>query len=85
MLWFEQGCTGGNGWNSSDVVAVMLKSAKDRVSGVDPPRTTCATTCPVWNGLVTNYEGSGEFVLSEVRDWYSDTYETARCKRDLRV
>jgi hypothetical protein len=23
--------------------------------------------------------------LSEVRDWYSDTYETARCKRGLRV
>jgi hypothetical protein len=33
---------------------VVLKSAKDRILGVDPPKTTCATTCPVWNGLLTN-------------------------------
>jgi hypothetical protein len=26
---------------------VMLGSAKDRILGVDPPRTTCATTCLV--------------------------------------
>jgi hypothetical protein len=35
--------------------------------------------------LLTNYEGSSEFVLSEARDWYGYTYETARCTRGLRV
>jgi hypothetical protein len=28
---------------------VMLESANDRILGVDPPKITCATTCPVWN------------------------------------
>jgi hypothetical protein len=26
----------------------VLESAKDLFLGVDPPRTTCAATCPVW-------------------------------------
>jgi hypothetical protein len=33
---------------------VMLKSAKDRVIGVDTPGTTSVATCPVWNDLLTN-------------------------------
>jgi hypothetical protein len=33
---------------------VILESTKERILGVDPPRTTCATTCPVWNNLLTN-------------------------------
>jgi hypothetical protein len=32
---------------------VMLESAKDRMLGVDM-RTTCTTTCSVWNDLLTN-------------------------------
>jgi hypothetical protein len=30
----------------------VLESAKDMFLGVDPPRTTCAATCSVWNGLL---------------------------------
>jgi hypothetical protein len=33
---------------------VMSESAKDRILGVDNPRTTCADTSPIWNGLPTN-------------------------------
>jgi hypothetical protein len=32
----------------------LLESAKDQFLGVDPPRTTCATMCSVWNNLLTN-------------------------------
>jgi hypothetical protein len=33
----------------------VIESAKDMFLGVDPPpRTTYATTCPVWNGLLNN-------------------------------
>jgi hypothetical protein len=30
----------------------VLESAKVLFLGVVPPRTTCATTCLVWNGLL---------------------------------
>jgi hypothetical protein len=45
------------------------------------PSTTSATMCPVWNGLLTNKEGSSEFVLLDERDRYGYAYKAARCKR----
>jgi hypothetical protein len=38
---------GGEGYDLHGLWLVMLKSAKDWFLGVDPPRTVCATTCPV--------------------------------------
>jgi hypothetical protein len=32
----------------------MIESAKDRVLGVDTPRTIGVVTCSVWNDLLTN-------------------------------
>jgi hypothetical protein len=32
----------------------VLESAKHLFLGVDAPRTTCATTCLVWNDLLNN-------------------------------
>jgi hypothetical protein len=64
---------------------VMLKSAKDRVSGVDPPgqhvppRVRYGMACWLIRKALVSLS------CPEVRDWYSDTYETARCKRGLRV
>jgi hypothetical protein len=34
---------------------VVLKSAKDRVFGLDTPGQEVPATCPVWNNLLTNY------------------------------
>jgi hypothetical protein len=51
MVWYsEKGCYLHGLW------MFLLESAKDRFIVVDPPpKTTCATTCPVWNDLLTNY------------------------------
>jgi hypothetical protein len=56
MLWFEQGLEwfGGGGCDLHGLLLVLLESAKDQFLVVDPLRTTCATTCPVWNSLLTN-------------------------------
>jgi hypothetical protein len=35
------------------------ESAKDLFLGGDPPRTTCAATCPVWNDLLNKLVHSG--------------------------
>jgi hypothetical protein len=39
----------------------VLESAKDLLLGVEPPfpRTTCATKCPIWNGLLNKLVHSG--------------------------
>jgi multisubunit Na+/H+ antiporter MnhF subunit len=39
---------------------IRLESAKDRVIGVD---TLGVTTCPVWNGLLTNLGYCGKCAL----------------------
>jgi hypothetical protein len=50
MLWFEQGWNGGDSWIPSGWF-VLLKSAKDRILGVDItgqhvlPRVRCGTAC----------------------------------------
>jgi hypothetical protein len=58
MLWFEQGL---EWWRwlrpSGDVVARIYLGPNLRSRH---PRTTCATTCLVWNRLLTNYKGSSE-------------------------
>jgi hypothetical protein len=63
-MWFDRGeyrCCGLSKDGMVEMVGlrrlmwlVMLESIKDRILGVDPPRTTCATTCPIWNCLLTN-------------------------------
>jgi hypothetical protein len=42
----------------------VLESAKDLFLGVDPPRTTCAATCLVWNGLLNKLVHSGTCLAS---------------------
>jgi hypothetical protein len=37
----------------------VLESGKDLFLEVDPPWTTCATTCLVWNGLLNKLVHSG--------------------------
>jgi hypothetical protein len=44
----------------------FLASTKDWFLGVNPPRTTCATTCSVWNSLLNNKEYMGEVSSSVV-------------------
>jgi hypothetical protein len=54
MLWFEHGWNGGDGGNpSGDVVShAGICYGPSLRSG--HPKTIGATTCPVWNGLLTN-------------------------------
>jgi hypothetical protein len=54
MLWFEQDWNGGDGWNpSGDVVSHARICYRPNLMSRHH-RTTCATTCLVWNDLLTN-------------------------------
>jgi hypothetical protein len=44
----------------------LLESAKDLFLGVDPPRTTCAATCLIWNGLLNKLVHSGMCLVGGV-------------------
>jgi hypothetical protein len=59
----------------------LLKSAKDRFLGVDPPpRTTCVATCLVWNDLLNNYVHLRMCLAGDVDDKLSvSLWESARC------
>jgi hypothetical protein len=54
MLWFEQGWNGGDGWIPSGDMACHAQICYGLNLRSRHPRTTCATTCPVWKGLLTN-------------------------------
>jgi hypothetical protein len=72
MLWFEQGWNGGDCWIESGDVVVMLKSAKDRVLGVDisgqrmPPRVWYKTTCLLIRDVVGSVSYSNEWKIGIV-------------------
>jgi hypothetical protein len=54
---------GGKGCDHHGLWLVLLESTKDHFLGVDPPRTTHAATCLVWNNLLTNLDCFRECAL----------------------
>jgi hypothetical protein len=81
MLWFEQGLN-GVGWNPSGEVVCHARIFLEPSHRSRHPRTTCATMCPVWNGLLSNYECCGKCALLRwVGNYHSYSSSLTRCKR----
>jgi hypothetical protein len=64
-------------------VLFLLESAKDWFLGADP-RTTCATTCLVWNDFLTNSGTLGICLVQEKRGRVWLYLGFTWCKRGLR-
>jgi hypothetical protein len=67
------GWNGGDGLNLSGDVVCHVRICYGPNLRSRHPKTTCANTCPVWNGLLTNLEDSSEFSLLDEWDWYDYT------------
>jgi hypothetical protein len=58
----------------------VLESAKYLFLGVDPPRTTCAATCPVWNDLLNKLVNLGMCLAGGTNDRLSVTLGIRKVK-----